>query len=134
MPGRGRKSAAELATPFSIIPGARPEPPTDLTDEQADEWRAIVSRMPSDWFPRETHPVLAELCFYIVRARDLRKKLGADGLEPALDTLLSDQHDKAAAKILAHSRSMRLTQQSRYDKTKTTGNATQKRRPWEKTA
>jgi len=33
-----------------------------LTDEQAEEWRAVVSRMAADWFPRETHGMLLAYC------------------------------------------------------------------------
>jgi len=56
MAKRGRKSSASL----SVISGngieviSRPDAPVDLTDEQAAEWRAIVNRMPADWFTRET--------------------------------------------------------------------------------
>ena len=68
---RGRKSAASL----SVISGSgietirRPDPPTELTDEQADEWRAVVTRLPADWFPRETHGMLAAYCRHVVTAR-----------------------------------------------------------------
>jgi len=27
----------------------RPDAPNDLTDEQAEEWRAVVNRLPADW-------------------------------------------------------------------------------------
>jgi hypothetical protein len=41
-----------------VIPGERPQPPAELTQEEAREWTAIVGRMPQDWFPAETWPVL----------------------------------------------------------------------------
>lgn len=41
-----------------MVPGQRPEPPEGLSPEEAAEWRAIVARMPSDWFTRETHGLL----------------------------------------------------------------------------
>jgi hypothetical protein len=56
---RGRHGVAELAVigPSGIETVRRPEPPDELTDEQATEWRAIVNRLGADWFPRETHPM-----------------------------------------------------------------------------
>lgn len=68
---RGRTSAAEL----SVISGGgietvrRPSAPDELTDEQSEEWRAVVNRMPADWFPRETHGMLAQYCRHVVAAR-----------------------------------------------------------------
>jgi hypothetical protein len=57
---RGPKSAGDLATPTvaDLRGDARPEPPADLTEEQAAEWRAVVERLPADWFPREVEPRL----------------------------------------------------------------------------
>jgi hypothetical protein len=49
----------EVATVSAIETIARPDAPYDLTDEQSDEWWAVVNRMPADWFPRETHGNIA---------------------------------------------------------------------------
>jgi hypothetical protein len=71
-----RKSAAAL----SVVPLAgeqRPEPPAELTKEQAAEWRAVVGRLPPDWFPRETHALLVAYCQHIVRGRIVAKLLDA---------------------------------------------------------
>ena len=59
---RGPKSSAALEIPSvaDLRGDARPEPPEDLTEEQAAEWRAVVARMPADWFHRETHGLLAQ--------------------------------------------------------------------------
>jgi hypothetical protein len=70
MAQRGRKSAASLSI-VSLLGNERPAPPDELAEEEAAEWRAIASRMPHDWFTRENHPLLAEYCRHIVRARDL---------------------------------------------------------------
>jgi hypothetical protein len=51
MGSRGRKSAAALGVIHGIP--QRPEPPDELTPEQAEEWREIVGRMPVDWFGRQ---------------------------------------------------------------------------------
>jgi hypothetical protein len=54
MGARGPQSSAALAiVPVAELRGdARPEPPADLTEEQAAEWRAVVERLPADWFPQ----------------------------------------------------------------------------------
>lgn len=71
MKQRGRKSAAALTVVNSELCEAikRPDAPYDLTDEEAEEWWAVVNRMPADWFPRETHGMLAQYCRHVVRAR-----------------------------------------------------------------
>ena len=46
---RGRKSAAELSI-IRAEPAFRPRPPADLPAPMAEEWKAIVSRMPNGWF------------------------------------------------------------------------------------
>jgi hypothetical protein len=56
---RGRKSAAELSVIVSPLNARRSPPPSELTDEQAEEWRAIVGRMPPGWFTREHFALLA---------------------------------------------------------------------------
>ncbi len=60
---RGRKSAAELG----VIQGIpeRPDAPDELTPEQAEEWRAVVDRMPVDWFRREIWPLLCAYCRHV---------------------------------------------------------------------
>jgi hypothetical protein len=79
---RGRKSAAALTVISSsgVETVRRPEPPTELTDEQADEWRAVVMRLPADWFPRETHALLTQYCRHVVAARRVAQLIeGAEG-------------------------------------------------------
>jgi hypothetical protein len=147
---RGRTSAASLALPPPGIEAvARPDAPYDLTDEQAAEWWALVNRMPADWFPRETHGLLAQYCRHVVAARriaemigsletELRKEIegGADrltvtlGAAKALDRLLKMQEREGRALSSLATR-MRLTQQTTYDKSKKkpTDGATGK--PWE---
>jgi chaperone required for assembly of F1-ATPase len=73
MKKRGPRSAAslEVALPSSSViePVSRPDAPYDLTDEQAQEWWAVTQRLPADWFPRETHGLLAQYCRHVVAAR-----------------------------------------------------------------
>jgi hypothetical protein len=46
----GPKSSAALDIPSvaDLRGDARPELPSDLTEDQAAEWRAVVGRMPAD--------------------------------------------------------------------------------------
>jgi hypothetical protein len=143
MAQRGRKSAASLSV-VSVLGNERPAPPEDLTDEEAVEWRAIASRMPHDWFTGENHPLLAEYCRHIVRARDLagdiakfkrfpaEVRITTDGIQ-RYDMLLR-MADRERAAMVNLATKMRLTQQSRYraDKAATAADRGKTvRRPWE---
>lgn len=145
---RGRKSAASL----SVISGngvetvRRPDPPSDLSDEQADEWRAVVNRLPADWFPRETWGMLAQYCRHVVAARRvsemieaLESEVRADSAEKgqavavlsaakAMDRLFKMQEREGRA-ISSLATRMRLTQQTTYDKSKK--KPLQGKKPWE---
>lgn len=136
MATRGRKSAASLAVVqadgVAIVP--RPTPPSELTSEQAAEWRAVVGRMPTDWFPRETHSLLAQYCRHVVAARRVAQLIAAaeEGGEAfdvdEYDKLLKMQEREGRALSSLATR-MRLTQQTTYDKSKK--KPAQGRRPWE---
>lgn len=121
---RGRRSAASL----SVVPTGgvvvvhRPGPPSDLTQEQAHEWRAIVSRMPADWFPRETHGLLAAYCQHITELASIAQLINqVKATEPldvaAYDRLLKvrERESRAASSLATR---MRITQQSTYDEKK----------------
>jgi hypothetical protein len=134
---RGRTSSAEL----TVIAGngvetvRRPDPPAELSDEQAAEWTAIVSRMPADWFPRETHGLLAQYCRHVVAARRIAQLVAAmeaddDGFDlGAYDKALKMQEREGRA-ISSLATRMRLTQQTTYDKSKKKPAASGKR-PWD---
>jgi hypothetical protein len=141
---RGRTSAAALAVAtksnvVEIMP--RPEAPVDLTDDQAEEWMSVVERMPADWFPRETHGMLAQYCRHIVAARrvaqiidTLEEEVAKGGAEAILtatkgfDRLYKMQEREGRA-ISSLATKMRLSQQSTYDKSKKKPVAA--RKPWE---
>src|SRR4249920_1996014 len=70
---RGRSSPGD-AQPASVmepwVPGAQPPAPLEeLGPDEAREWRNFTQRMPPDWFPAETWPLLAQLCRHICQAR-----------------------------------------------------------------
>jgi len=134
MGARGRKSAASLAVigPGGIETVRRPDPPDDLTPEQADEWRAVVNRLPSEWFPRETHGLLAQYCRHVVRARRLAQAIEAAESRDDFDfkgwrDLLRAEEEQSRA-IASLATKMRLSQQSLYDKTTKRGSRTDP--PW----
>lgn len=135
MEGRGRKSTASLSviSPGTVQAVRRPDAPSELTDEQAREWVEIVSRMPADWFPRETHPLLVSYCRHIVCGRRVAQLIEAAERSEEFnvgeyDKLLQMQEREARAASSLATR-MRLTQQTTYDKSKKKPGQT--RKPWE---
>lgn len=135
MQSRGRRSAASLAVISSsgIEAIERPRPPEDLNDEQAAEWISIINRMPADWFPRETHGMLAQYCRHIVAARRVAQLVNAAEADEDFnikdyDRLLKMQEREGRA-ITSLATKMRLSQQTTYDKSKKKPGQT--RKPWE---
>lgn len=118
---RGPRSQSAIAVP-TVVAVERPDAPYDLTDEQTAEWWAIVNRMPADWFPKETHPLLAQYCRHIVRARRLAQLIDAAEKGEQLDVkeyrdlLRSEEEQSRALSTLATK--MRISQQTTYDKSK----------------
>lgn len=136
MGARGRKSKNELqaAKAVSVETIERPAPPDDLSDEQKAEWRTIVEALPGDWFGPETHALLAQYCRHAVAARRIaqiiaeyeKTKKGFDVEE--YDRLLKMQEREGRALSSLGTR-MRITQQTRYDKSRKRGSRA--RPPWE---
>jgi hypothetical protein len=121
---RGRQSAAALTVvgPSGIETVRRPEPPGELTDEQASEWKAIVNRLPADWFGRETHSMLAQYCRHVVAARRVAQLIEACEADEHMnvedyDRLLKMQEREGRAMSSLATR-MRISQQATYDKQK----------------
>lgn len=130
---RGKQSVAALsvASPVGVV--QRPDAPYDLTDEQSEEWWAVVNRMPADWFPRETHGLLAQYCRHVVAARRVSQLIHAlEGNDPfdvdQYDKLLKLQEREGRAMSSLATR-MRLTQQTTYDPKKK--KPIEAKRPWE---
>jgi hypothetical protein len=74
---RGRKPMAALMISEVAVPIEYPDAPYDLTDEEADEWRAIVRSMQPDFFNRGNFPVLSQLCRHICNARRIAQLISA---------------------------------------------------------
>lgn len=122
MEQNGRKSAKslEVVAPVSRMP--RPIAPTELSEEQAREWSLVVERLPADWFPAETHGLLAQYCRHIVSARRVAQLIaslesGEDFSIAAYDKLLAMQEREGRAMSSLATR-MRISQQSTFDKEK----------------
>lgn len=136
MEQRGRKGAAQLTvvTAENIVQIGRPEPPEDLTPEQAAVWSEVVNRLPADWFPAETWPLLAQYCRHVMAARAIASMIerlqssDAFNIED-FDALLRMQEREGRALSSLATR-MRITQQSTYSARKSSG-STKNRKPWE---
>lgn len=139
-----------VVAPFAVAMGGRPEPPDDLDEVEAAEWRAIVDRMPADWFTAEMQPILADLCRHIVLARWFGMELskvrrqyhdddGKSGLVGTLLdgvkelTMLHKQQTDCVGRIATR---LRLTHQSRNNRDAATrsakNSASASARPWDR--
>src|SRR5690606_26023062 len=101
------------------IGDARPQPPDDLTEDQAAIWRAVVGRLPQAWFPRETHEVLAAYCRHITTHRFLTAEIDRfthDWMreEGGVERLgkLTAMRDRETKALIAAARSLRITKSS----------------------
>lgn len=134
---RGRPSAASLELQQTTGPVEtiqRPDAPYDLTDEQADEWWAVVNSMPADWFTRETHALLADYCRHVVKSRRVSQLVADAEKSEELDVGLLDKLYKMAEResraIGSLAVRMRISQQST---TNHRGNRSAKsvKKPWD---
>jgi hypothetical protein len=131
MGARGPEAKADLSVVVTDIP-EKPNPPKDLTEDQAEEWRAVVNRLPHDWFPRETHGILAQYCCHVVERREIDElivecKGNADFSVNDYDQLLKmrEREGRAASSLATR---LRITQQATYDKSKKKGSPAKE--PW----
>ena len=137
MKQRGRKSAAELSVVTSV-PGQRPEPPANLTEQQAEVWRMVTSTKPHDWFTKDTHKLLVSYCKHATTAEQIDRALDntpdsalsdAEGLKQYKE--LVGLREKQTRALTALSRSMRLTHQSVYrSESKKARESSDKPKPW----
>lgn len=136
MEQRGRKSAAAL----SVISGdgitsiGRPDPLPGLTARQVQVWREVVNRLPADWFPAETLPLLAQYCRHVVEAERLALMIDQLTEKGQFDLgdydLLLRMHEREGRAASSLATRMRLTQQATYSARKSTGRP-KGRKPWD---
>lgn len=98
----------------------RPDPPYELTDEEAMEWRRIVNSMPADHFIPANYHVLISLCQHIVeerRAHALIKAYCKSKARADVKIYLDLRKAKEAETIIVRklSTSCRLTHQSTHN-------------------
>jgi len=135
--GREAKAEREVANVVSIA-DARPEPPSTLSVEEAEEWRRVVNSMNPNWYRKEYQGVLVAYCRQVVLGNYFHKVASGYpvelretdvGMKQYLDwTKAAERADRAADKF---GTTLRITPQSRYDKDKAArdSNKTQTR-PW----
>ncbi|MGM0584457.1 MAG: hypothetical protein ACQEUZ_07390 [Pseudomonadota bacterium] len=133
---RGPKSGAELATSGAQLV-TRPDAPYDLTDEQADVWRAIVDALPAGWLEPGAHPVLAAYCRQTTALRRIGALMHQAEREGEYDMdahlALVREHGKAAQALKTLATALRLTPQTRLRADAAASKAKQGAgaRPWE---
>ena len=131
---RGRKSAAQLGVIAAGIDAVqRPDPPAELTAEQAEVWRDTVAVMRAAWFGRETWPLLIQYCRHVVHARHIAKLLQATDLESDIGKFrkLWGIEARESALIAMLATRMRLTHQSSADPKKKHDPSAALPKPWE---
>jgi hypothetical protein len=122
MAKRGRQSEADAAVVVEGSFGRRPEPPSDLTEDQAEIWKAVVASEPIDYFKTAAlRGLLVDYCRHrasadlVTTAIDLftqewlRSAEGAKRYHQLLR--MRDLSIRAASDIATK---LRLTNQSRY--------------------
>jgi hypothetical protein len=121
---RGPKSAAEKALALVVAPefGRRPEPPSELSERQAQIWRETVSSEPPEFFATAaTRGILADYC---------RHREAAENVSAIIDTFkpewlkngegvkryqaLLRMRETETRNAVTMARALRLTNQSRY--------------------
>jgi hypothetical protein len=144
---RGRRSAAALAiadAPIGELPNARqPAPPSYLGQREAALWWALVDRMGSDYFPRETHGLLATMCAVQIQLDAVNEGLMefTEGLPKTERKMkrykeLTRLRTAVSAQLGSIATKLRLTPQARYDHHRAMGVANRRpaqgsERPWE---
>lgn len=136
MKTRGRTSAAaqEVAAIVGIEATQRPDAPYELTDEQAEEWWAVVNRMPADWFGRESHGLLVQFCRHVIEARHVAQLIAKVVKAKTLDIdeynqllIMQDREGRALSGLATR---MRISQQGSYDAKKSKGKVVTEN-PWD---
>jgi hypothetical protein len=134
---RGPKTQAAYRADSAVIPGAREPAPPDMEPAAAVFWEAIVNRLPADFFPSETIPLLKGYCRHacyadkfareIVEQREALAQLVAAGVnDDDIDTIkllaklrvslleLHKLHGAETDHAASLATKLRLTNQSRY--------------------
>ena len=110
-----RELAKVVQNPIEI---ARPDAPYDLSDDEAQEWVAIVNAKEAGWFSREMWPLLTNYCRLTCENRYLAAMLAEQKRQ---ETFKIDAYRKLVRMIQDNTRvlatlasKMRLDQQSSH--------------------
>ncbi len=138
MAQRGRKSAAALAVREQTQTVVHADAPYDLTDEQAEVWRATLASLPPDWIETGAHPTLAAYCrtaTHLRRLGQLVTQAEGDAEFSPRDYLdLVKAHGALSQVIKTLSTALRLTPQTRIRPEtghRKAAGFTNVKRPWE---
>jgi hypothetical protein len=74
-PRRGRTTQPKANMPFAARSAEHPPPPAELNEEEAEIFFSIVNRMPPDYFPIPTFPMLVNLCRHVRGSRWFARQL-----------------------------------------------------------
>lgn len=101
---------------------ARPDAPYELTDDQAAIWRQVVDAEEAEFFPQSVWPDLMAYCRHVASSQmistqidkmERQKRVNLDRYDKLLK--LRERENRSANAL---ARSLRITNQSRYDKSK----------------
>jgi hypothetical protein len=138
----GRRSSADAAVVITGAFGKRPDPPSELTERQAQIWRETVASEPADFFSTAAlRSLLADYCRHRQSAQDVSEIINvfqpdwlknAEGAKRYHGLLkMRDLETRAAAGIATK---LRMTNQSRYTPQAAgtaNRNAVKGAKPWE---
>ena len=134
MKQRGRKTKLAVVNGSAISAVHRPEPLAEMTNEQRIEWILVVNSLPADWFPDQTHKVLAQYCRHAVTGRHVSQMIQQIELADIIDVVEYDKllkmQERESRMIVSLATKMRITQQATYHPEKTKS-ATVIKPPWE---
>jgi hypothetical protein len=120
MTQRGRISAAALSVVADIQHMPRPEPPAELSDEEAAVWKEISQSLPADWIKTYAKHLFVELVAHVIEARHIRQWMRAAKEDPDLGVATYDRllkmHERESRAIASLSVKLRLSPSSEYRK------------------
>jgi glycerol-3-phosphate O-acyltransferase len=114
---RGRKSPESQAVVVALVPGTRPEPPRELTPEQAQVWKTTVGALRADWFGPENFALMAQFCRHAALADVIDKALRATDIKADLARFarLAAMQSRESAMISSLATRLRMTVQASRD-------------------
>jgi hypothetical protein len=119
----------------ALVSGTRrPQPPRELTPEQAQVWKTTAGALRADWFGPENFALLAQYCRHAALADVIDKALRATDINAHLARFarLAAMQSRESAMISSLATRMRLTIQSSRDSRISKRDPLANRlRPWE---